>query len=177
MTNKPEAHEFLGARIETTLESRPKSRTPAWRCVVRRGDELAFDSAWAAIRLLDRDGARYLGRLVASAFAHSVYIGPPGHAAAGSESGPVLSWTGDPNDDCTAQHGMYFAHAEHLDGPVAGGNWYCGITVPSEEPQVFHSVDQSLQPKNGGAARWLCELVIRVAELGALPLVYEAGGI
>ena len=79
-----------------------------------------------------------------------------------------LDWHGIFNDDCAATWKNYQAHAEHLSGPQRGGIWYCSVS-DAEGGRYFHTADRSdIQPKNGVAARWLCELVVSAAEQGVI---------
>jgi hypothetical protein len=139
----------MPCKIETSLMNRPKGRAPIW--VVRVFDDgaLAFSSDTKSIRFRSEDDAKLLGRAIATAL----------DAGAPIDRSDIV-WAGDLSDDCTAEIGRFGAHAEHLHGPRRGGLWYCQVYG------VFHSADWGIVPRNGNAARWLCELVASAAECG-----------
>lgn len=146
---------WLGFSFMTTevwLQDRPKGRKPCWAFRVTDGEQLIFQSRQVSVRLLSRDAACWVARLV------DALHGP----------GKPLEWRGDLEDDCSAASKNLGAHAEHLHGPRRGGNWYCSVGG-LDGTRFFHTADQNdVQPRNGGAARWLCELVISAADAGIL---------
>lgn len=140
--------------IQVWSASRPKNRPPVWACRVKEGETIVFDSAWVSVRLLSQAGAIWLAELVQMLHIRGGFSAPPGHGP--TPSAQVL-WHGDLRDDCSATIGGYFAHAEHMSGPRRGGIWYC--SVQNEKEVIFHTaVNCDIQPRNGEAARWLCEL-------------------
>lgn len=83
--------------------------------------------------------------------------------------GAELEWGGDYDDDCSAVTDGLYTHAEHLEGSRRGGIWYCSVSEQCGRKRLFHTADQpDIQPRNGAAARWLCELVICSATKGLL---------
>ena len=141
--------------VDVWQDSRPKGRPPRWAFRITRGDAVAFESTWVAIRYSAREDASWLAGLIDSLVARGAVPGRPGHTA------PALAeirWDGDPDDDCRATVGDMHAHAKHLHGPRRGGAWYCSVNRSGE--RLFHTADCGVQPRSGGAARWLCELVM-----------------
>jgi hypothetical protein len=141
--------------VEVWQHARPKGRPPRWAFRVTRGDAVAFESAWVAIRYSAREDASWLAGLIDSLVARGTLPGRPGHPNTASAG---VRWDGDPDDDCQTTVGDMHAHAEHLHGPRRGGAWYCSVSRSGE--RLFHTADCGVQPRNGGAARWLCELVM-----------------
>jgi hypothetical protein len=141
--------------VEVWQHVRPKGRPPRWAFRVTRGDAIAFESTWVAIRYSTREDASWLAELIDSLVARGRQPGRPGHPAS---PGAGIRWDGDPKDDCRASVGDMYAHAEHIHGPRRGGAWYCSFSRAGE--QLFHTADRGVQPRSGGAARWLCEVVM-----------------
>ena len=139
----------MSCQIETQLKERPKGREPSWVVRVIDDGALVFSSESKSIRFKNEAAAKLLGRVVATAVEAETPILPNG-----------IQWKGDLDDDCTASIGRFRAHAEHLEGPRRGGIWYCQVY------DVLHSVEAGIVPRNGEAARWLCEVVANAAEHG-----------
>jgi hypothetical protein len=142
--------------VEVWQHARPKGRPPRWAFRAIRGDAVAFESAWVAIRYSAREDASWLAGLIDSLVARGMSPWRPGHSAPAE-----MRWNGDPDDDCRATVGEIHVHAEHLHGPRRGGVWYCSVDRSGE--RLFHTADCGIQPRSGGAARWLCELVMYAA--------------
>ncbi len=52
-----------------------------------------------------------------------------------------------------------------IEGPRDGGLWYCAVSGAGKT--WFHTADnRDIEPKNGRAARWLCQVIIAAAEAG-----------
>jgi hypothetical protein len=135
---------------------RPKGRKPLWACRVTDGATVIFASRSVSLRLLSRDAARWLGRLVEAAHQR------------GCPVAATLEWTGDLEDDCQVKWKQLWAHAEHLQGRRRGGIWYCSVTG-RDGHRFFHTIDSpDIQLRSGAAARWLCELLMRAADSGIL---------
>ena len=113
-----------------------------------------FESAWVSIRYSTRGDAAWLAGLVDGLAVREERVGRPG-----APSTVGVPWEGDLNDDCWIGAGDWRAHAEHIDGPRHGGAWYCSVNRAGE--RLFHTADWGVQPRNGAAARWLCELIIK----------------
>ena len=143
----------IGMAVEVWQYARPEGRPPRWAFRVTRGDAVAFESAWVAIRYSAGEDASGLAGLIDSLVARGTSPWRPGHPAPAE-----MRWDGDPDDDCRATVGDMHAHAEHLHGPRRGGAWYCSVSRSGE--RSFHTADCGVQPRSGGAARWLCELVM-----------------
>ena len=92
--------------------------------------------------------------------ARGAFAGCPGLPG---QVGPVL-WWGPLDTDHGATAGGIECHAEHLSGPVRGGNWYC--QVYRGEAQYFHTAECGIEPCSGEAAWWLCEVVVSVVQAG-----------
>ncbi len=105
------------------------------------------------------------GRISRSPLQMDRFRPPRGHGyPVGGETAPAVEWSGDLDDDYSAVIGPMYAHAEHLNGPAQGGIWYCHV---SDDDEIrFHSLDLAIEPRNGEAARWLCELVFLALEAG-----------
>jgi hypothetical protein len=142
---------------------RPKRRDPQWTFRVMAGGALVFDSACVALRYGTREDAAWLAWVINRlAESWASVGGEPGLRPGGSSVG----WRGDINDDCQAEILGCWAHAEHLYGPRRGGAWYC--QVQCDGGRIFHTADRRVEPKNGGAARWLCEVLATAASLDIL---------
>ena len=139
--------------VEVWQYARPKGRPSRWAFRVARGEAVAFESAWVAIRYATREDASWLAGSIESLVARGTPPWRPGHP-----SPAEIHWVGDPDDDCQAKVGDMHAHAEHLHGPRRGGAWYCSVSRSGE--RLFHTADCGVQPRSGGAARWLCEVVM-----------------
>ena len=139
--------------VEVWQHARPKGRPPRWAFRVTRDEAVAFESAWVAIRYSERGDASWLAGLIDSLVARGTLPWRPGHPAPAE-----TMWDGDLDDDCRATVGDMHAHAEHLHGPRRGGAWYCSVSRSGE--RLFHTADCGVLPRSGGAARWLCELVM-----------------
>jgi hypothetical protein len=147
--------------VKVWQQARPKGRPPRWAFRVTGRNAVVFESAWVAIRYAVREDASWLALLIDSLVARGTLPGRSGHPT------PALAgmrWDGDPVDDCRVTVGDMCAHAEHLHGPHRGGAWYCSVSRSGE--LLFHTADLGIQPRNGAAARWLCELVMYSALLG-----------
>ena len=72
--------------------------------------------------------------------ARGAFAGCPGLPG---QVGPVL-WLGPLDTDHGATAGGIECHAEHLSGPVRGGNWYC--QVYRGEAQYFHTAECGIEP-------------------------------
>jgi hypothetical protein len=140
---------------------RGKHRSPVWACRVTAGETVVFDSAWVSVRYRTTEDARWLATLVEALHDGGAFLGPPGHRRVE----PDVRWAGPLNDDCAAFAGGLYAHAEHLDGPRRGGVWYCAVS--REGTFLFHTSDRGVVPRDGEAARWLCEVVIAAVRAGA----------
>jgi hypothetical protein len=137
---------------EIWQQDRPKGRNACWAFRVTDGDSVIFQSRQVSVRLLSRDAASWVARMIEE-------LRGPGRS---------LEWQGDMEDDCSAVWRTFGAHAEHLHGPRRGGSWYCSVGGPNGT-RFFHRADRAdVQPRSGGAARWLCELVISAADAGLL---------
>ena len=142
----------LDMTTEVWQFDRPKGRPPVWACRVTDGPTVIFESYAVSLRLLSRDAASWIARVVEELHG-AVY---------------PLEWRGDLEDDCSAAWKRFVAHAEHLQGPHRGGIWYCSVS-DLDGKRFFHTADRKdIQPKSGAAARWLCELVISAAEAGSV---------
>ena len=144
----------LGLVLVMTTEvwqfDRPKGRKPIWACRVMDDATVIFESRVVAVRLLSCDAASWIARMVEAL-----------HGATQS-----LEWRGDLEDDCSAVWKRFGAHAEHLNGPRRGGIWYCSVD-DLDGKRFFHTADNpDIQPRSGAAARWLCELVVSLADAG-----------
>jgi len=143
----------LSLAIDVRRITRPKGRAPVWAFRVSDGSAVTFDSSSVSLRLSSHAAAARLGCLVSKL---------PSTTAIG------LAWIGDLKDDCWATCGPHHAHVEHQQGPKRGGVWYWSVGH-EDGSVVFHSSDHpDIQPKDGRAARWLCELIIRSAVAGIL---------
>ncbi|HYH69632.1 MAG TPA: hypothetical protein VD866_33355 [Urbifossiella sp.] len=141
--------------------ARGKHRPPVWACRVTAGEAVAFDSSWVSVRFRTADDARWFVGLVQTLYNRGAFLGPPGHRRVE----PDVRWGGRLNDDCAAFAGDLYAHAEHLDGPRRGGVWYCSVSRGGS--YLFHTADRGVVPRDGEAARWLCEVIIAAARAGA----------
>jgi len=142
-------------------DARGKERQPVVACRVTVGEAEVFDSAWVSVRFRAAEDARRFGYLAHTLHARGAFLGPPGHR----QIEPEVSWAGRLNDDCAAFAGELYAHAEHLDGPRRGGLWYCSVS--RKGVFLFHTADCGVVPRDGEAARWLCEVVIVAVRAGA----------
>jgi hypothetical protein len=123
---------------------------------VTREDRVIFESSWTSLDLRSAAAAHWLAGVVAELSDSGVFRAPPGHC---KEPSPYC-WSGDLDDDCVLREQVGMAHAEHLDGPRNGGIWYCSVYGQNDTP-LFHTADSpDVVPRNGSAARWLCELFI-----------------
>jgi hypothetical protein len=113
-----------------------------------------FESAWVAVRYVDRDAAAWLVGLIDRLAARGMFPGCPGHPG---QVAPVLGRGGIGNDHGATVDGIH-CHAEHLFGPVRGGGWYCQVYRGAE--QFFHTAESGVQPRSGPAAWWVCEVVV-----------------
>lgn len=137
---------------EVWQQDRPKGRSACWAYRVTEGEKLIFQSQQVSVRLLSRDAAFWIARLI------EALHGP----------GQPLEWCGDLEDDCSAIWKNLGAHAEHSQGPRRSGLWYCAVRR-SDGMRFFHTADRGdVQPRSGSAARWLCELVISAADAGMI---------
>ncbi|MCE9560774.1 MAG: hypothetical protein K8U57_01840 [Planctomycetes bacterium] len=93
---------------------------------------------------------------------HGEFAGCPGQHG---QAEPVLSWGGDLGTDHGSTVGDIVCHAEHLSGPVRGGSWHCQVSRGGE--QLFHTAESGVQPRNGKAAWWVCEVVVCAARTNA----------
>lgn len=147
-----------------------------WAFRVTDGERTVFESRTVSIRFRTEAAARWLAGLTDTLVVHG--IDPPGCRRA---VGHDLEWFGTLHDDCYASAGRYYAHAEHLDGAVDGGHWFCGVTEgcdPEKERlrTVFHSSEHwELWVRNGRAGRWLCELMIKLDRIGLAPGLLPLG--
>ncbi len=132
---------------------RPKGRSPLWVFHVIRDDAVIFDSAWVSVHYRSREDAAWLAELIDDLAQRGAFLGCPGHAV---RPPPPLHWDGDLNDDCSASFGELYAHAEHLSGPVRGGNWYCSVSRAGKS--LFHTADYGIAlvvgRRPGGFASW-----------------------
>jgi hypothetical protein len=144
---------------------RPKLRPSVWACYVHVGSKTVFDSRWLSLRLWSESAGNWLAGLVADLHAQGILPSPWCHASQPNLQ-PIV-WTGEMDDDCHATLGEFQAHAEWQHGPRRGGHWYCQVRGPLG--QYFHTADRNdIQPRNGVAARWLCEVVMRAASISLL---------
>lgn len=132
--------------LETTELPRKRGRHPRWRVRIVREDTCVFDSRSVSVRIPDRQAAAQLGDLVTKAVEMGLDV----------RTFPNAVWDGDLDDDCSATIHGFRAHAEHLEGPKDGGTWYCSVG------DIFHTADVGFSPKNGRAARWLCEVAASI---------------
>ena len=136
-------------RMETELVERPKGRAPTWVMRIFDGDRVVFTSDQLSVRFRDEKSALMLGDATLIAL-----------EAGFSLINRKTSWDGDLSDDCSARIGSFTAHAEHLDGPKRGGNWYFQVH------DVLHSETSGIQPRSGDSARQICEIVAAAADSG-----------
>lgn len=137
---------------EIWQQVRPNRRNPCWAFRVTDEATEVFQSRQTSIHFLSRDAAASVTRMVAA-------VRGPGQS---------LDWLGDLDDDCSAAWNDFSAHAEHMQDPRRGGNWYCSVTR-TDGSRFFHTADQpDIRPRSGASARWLCELVISAAEAGVI---------
>lgn len=149
--------------VEIWQYARPKGRSPRWafRVVQGQGHAVEFESNWVSVRYVTREDAEWLAGLVDTLVTRGVFAGCPGHTRADTL---IIPWIGDLDDDCWTRIADLFAHAEWMFGPRRGGNWFCSISRNGDS--LFHTTDFGIQPRSGGAARWICEVVISAAVAG-----------
>lgn len=135
--------------------ARPKGRPPRWAFRVTTDDVVVFESPWVAVRFAARHDAEWLAATIDRLAAIRRFPWCPGHPG---QCEPVLWWGGDIGDDHGATIEGIQCHAEHLNGPLRGGIWYCQVYRDRE--QYFHTADSGVQPRSGPAAWWVCEMVI-----------------
>ena len=147
--------------VEVNQVSRPKRRSPVWTFRVTHGDKVVFDCSWVSLRFVSKKGALWLARLVENLVQASAFFGAPGHRLSG---GTEPCWKGNVGDNWSVEKDGLYAHAEHCEGPMRGGMWYCRVTRCGET--IFHTLDLGICPRDGVAARWLCELVFKAVTAG-----------
>ena len=143
--------------IDVWEMNRPDGGARLWACKVSVGAEIVFDSQNVSLRLKSKQAAEWLARQVEKShlICPVALLEPP-------------VWAGDLNDDCRMMMGNLAAHAEWLSGPRRGGEWYCSVREAGGRVH-FHTIDApGIQPKSGAAARWLCELILRLVVNGIL---------
>lgn len=142
---------------------RADGKPKLWACAVLEDGHTAFSSRSVSLRLRDESAARWLGELVVSLLADGTALPMISHQRTDK---PL--WEGDLDDDCHLDAGGHRAHVEWMSGPRRGGSWYCAV-VSADGRRLFHTADfNTIQPKSGAAARWLCELIIQCGECGAI---------
>ena len=151
--------------IEVFANPHKRKRNDNWCCRVVQDGEALFLSDWVALRLETVQAATWLAELVKRSIEHEFFLPAPGHRSA--DESPY-HWKGDMRDDCYTNFEGLNAHAEWVDGPYQGGNWYC--QVMSKQKSHFHTADMRMTPGSGSAARWTCEMVISAAVANVLPL-------
>lgn len=135
--------------VEVWRLDRRSGREALFACRIKDDSGVVFESRTVALRLRSQKAAAWLARQVQVA-----------HETGSRSSTRRLEWTGNLKDDCQAEWEGLFAHAEWLYGRRRGGSWYCAVTA-ADGRRVFHTADScEVEPKNGFAARWLCELMI-----------------
>jgi hypothetical protein len=139
------------ARVEVREIRKSPSAPAGWACRVTEGDALLFDSTWLSLRLASECAAQWLGDRVVRAHVSGLRLDPAGHGPAAS----MLEWQGS-IDDFTATFAGIALHAEHLDGPLRGGNWWCAAG------DAFNLADHpDIELRSASAAKWLAELIAR----------------
>jgi hypothetical protein len=156
--------EKSGMKIEIFQRPRAKGRSAAWTLVISTAeDHVLFDSRWVSIRFSSEQGARDFGELILATQEAGTYRPPPGYAS--DDEGAIgISWSGDLLDDCVARVDHFIAHAEWLTGSKGrkGGNWFCAVWKGDQ--RLWHTADVDVVPRSGAVARWVCELVIALAQ-------------
>jgi len=142
---------------------RPKERSSAWGYSVYETNNEIFNNSIISIRFDDEQTANWLAAAVVRAMEGGLTT-----AQLRGRPLPDLTWTGDLNDDCTAELLDSLAHVEHMAGPRRGGSWWCALSK-RDGTELFNSSELAATIKSGIAARWLAELVLAL-EAGGVPL-------
>jgi hypothetical protein len=155
-----QATEGTPVAVEVWQAVRTKGRSSLWAFRVTVADAVVFESVWVAVRYSSASDAEWLAGLIDRLATQGAFAGCPGHPG---QTEPVL-WWGVLGSDHGATVGDIVCHAEHMFGPVRGGNWYCQVSRGDE--RLFHTADSSIQPRSGNAAWWMCEVVVCAARAG-----------
>jgi hypothetical protein len=146
-----------------------------WIAIVRRGDDVVFDSRSISLHLVTESAARWLAALVRTAIEAGVFAPPKGANVPPPHRAPLV-WTQqgsrDFDDDSVARLGPFGGHVEWTNGPKGKGGDYF-FNVWRDTPSAGGFVDLNgtevwshLRARSADAGRFLVELVMDVAGAG-----------